>query len=71
LDRESRIAAAKARIKELELLIDAWTPKAPEPEEPQTMQGLKISKEDLDALHKITDAELELFYNTVNLNKIK
>ena len=71
MDRESRIKAAKTRIKELELLINAWTPKAPEPEEPQTMQGLKISKEDLDALRKITDSELELFYNTVNLNKIK
>ena len=71
LDRESRIAAAKTRIKELELLIDAWTPKPPEPKDPQTMQGLKLTSAKLKELQKITEAELELYFSTANVNNIK
>ena len=63
MDRESRIAMAKARIKELELLINAWTPKAPEPEEPQTMQGLKITEEDLRKIREVTARELEEYFS--------
>ena len=54
---------AKARIKELELLINAWTPKAPEPEEPQTMQGLKITEEDLRKIREVTARELEEYFS--------
>ena len=71
MDRESRIAAAKTRIKELELLVNASTPKTPEPKEPQTMQGLKLTSVKLKELQKITEAELELYFSTANVNNIK
>lgn len=64
MDRESRIAAAKTRIKELELLVDAWAPKKPEPEEPQTMQGLKINEETLKKMREVTARELEEYFST-------
>ena len=63
MDRESRIAMAKARIKELKLLIDAWTPKPPEPEKPQTMQGLRITPEDLEKMKAVTARELEEYFS--------
>tara|TARA_Y100001963_G_scaffold157028_1_gene252112 strand:+ start:855 stop:1058 length:204 start_codon:yes stop_codon:yes gene_type:complete len=63
LDRESRITAAKARIKELELLIKAWTSNAPGLADLKAMQGLKITESDLKRMREVTEKELEEYFS--------
>ena len=60
MDRESRIKAAKTRIKELELLIKAWTP---EPIEPPAAEGLKLTPSKLKVLREITEEELRYYFS--------
>ena len=56
-----KIEHAQKRIKELQTLINAWTPK--KEEEPQTLQGLRLTKDDLAKLKEVTAMELEEYYS--------